>query len=114
MTCAWPASGVKIFVAALRAYIAQVRLDVAFDGQVQAAYAEAPGHKLSVPLQLSPAVKAEYFDVSPSPHCSLSPLEQTCIYMLVSYVTLTWAVSAARFPFYCVVAPLRRLCVASC
>ena len=35
------------------------------DGRIQAAFAEAPGHKLSVPLQLSPALKAEYFDVSP-------------------------------------------------
>ena len=39
---------------------------MALDGQVQVAFAEAPGHKLSVPLQLSPAVKAEYFDVSPA------------------------------------------------
>jgi hypothetical protein len=41
----------------------QVRLDVATDGHVQAAYAEAPGHRLPLPLQLSPALKAEYFDV---------------------------------------------------
>ncbi len=55
----------------------QVRLDVEIDGQVQAAYAEAPGHKLSVPLQLSPAVKAEYFDVSPLCDITLSHLSRT-------------------------------------
>ena len=43
-----------------------MRLDVATDGHVQAAYAEAPGHRLPLPLQLSPALKAEYFDVRSS------------------------------------------------
>ena len=47
--------------------IMQARLEVGTDGAVQAAYAEAPGHKMAVPLLLRPATKAEYFDVSSAP-----------------------------------------------
>ena len=46
-----------------RASPLQVRLEVGTDGQISAAYAEAPGHRLQLPLELKPALKAEYFDV---------------------------------------------------
>lgn len=61
----------------------QVRLDVDAGGSAQAAFAEAPGLKLPVPLVLQPAFKAEYFDVRYFKAKSVGFSEALCAHKLI-------------------------------